>query len=454
MSNAEPFRIAYIGGGSRFVVTLLHGLAASAEALARQGRPIELVLMDPDTDRAGEMARYAEITAASTGLEIQSAVTGDLDEACDGADWVLLSISQWQAEHEIFGRLGAPLGPEPLVEAGPWIAMTAVSIWPEVCRAADAMRRGAKPGAVFSTLVNPTDVLAGAVARAFEARTCGICVEVGGLEGFLAYYLGVAPDRIALDHVGVNHHGWVGRWQIDGLDGDPDVRFDQAMADRTGRDDWYPHCDWMVRVHRRLGMLPTTAYHTWPFRRSWGQAEADQAARWARTCLGDEPKKPYRSRMLAEALDAGRMIPEPDPLSCHPEATPYAYPNSAKVLAAVAIGLAGGQAGPVALQVPNANSNPDLPPEAVLEVPTDVAAGRLAPGRAAPIPEPQRDLLALIARQRADLAAWLAGGRRDDLARALLAMPEVGPLDAIDRLIDALDQEITRIHDGSRRTES
>jgi 6-phospho-beta-glucosidase len=445
MSQAESFRIAYIGGGSRFVVTLLHGLAGAVEDLTDLGRPIELVLMDPDTRRAGEMARYAEITAEATGLEIRPTVTDDLHETCDGADWVLLSISQWQAEHEIFGRLGAALGPEPLVEAGPWLAMTAVSIWPELCRAVGAMQRCAKPSAVFSTLVNPTDVLTGAVARAFDARACGICVEVGGLEGFLAYYLGVEPRRITLDHVGVNHHGWVGRWGIEGFDGDPDALFDETMARRAGADDWYPHCDWMVRVHRRLGVLATTAYHAWPFRRTWGRAETDQAARWARTCLGDEPKRQFRARMLAEALEAGRMIPQPDPLACHPEATPYAYPNSAKVLAAVSLGLAGGAAGPVALQVPNAGSNPDMPSQAVLELPADVADGRITPRRAAAIPEPQGRMLGLIARQRTDIAAWLADRRREDLARALLAMPEVAPLAAINRLIDQLQEEISRI---------
>ena len=81
MSDSDRFRITYIGGGSRFVVTLLHGLASKAEALGRLDRPIELALVDVDTSRAAEMARYAEIVASQTQLPIETLVTED-SSAC------------------------------------------------------------------------------------------------------------------------------------------------------------------------------------------------------------------------------------------------------------------------------------------------------------------------------------------------------------------------------------
>lgn len=46
MARADRFKIAYVGGGSRFVVTLLHGLAARADDLKAAGRPVELALLD------------------------------------------------------------------------------------------------------------------------------------------------------------------------------------------------------------------------------------------------------------------------------------------------------------------------------------------------------------------------------------------------------------------------
>jgi alpha-galactosidase/6-phospho-beta-glucosidase family protein len=429
MAKADHFRIAYVGGGSRFVVTLLHGLAARAQELRALGRPVELFLMDPATERAEQMARYAAVTADQTRLPISATVTPDLPAAIDGADWVIYSAGTYAQEHAALERFGRGLPAGISCETGARTAISAAAVWPGVREIAEEITRSA-PGAVFSTLVNPADVTAAAVQRRYGIPSIGMCVEVGGLIGFLAYYLREPAESIRLEHVGVNHCGWCGRWTVGGAEGD--ALFRRRIPQRIGRDDWYPHCNTMVRLHEAVGCLRSSAYHNWPYPSAWDAACDEQNRRWHKACLGDWPsRRDYRQARLDQALGDGRMIPEADGTQVHPEATPYTYPDTRHVLGALAAGLAGGSAGPVALQVRNGDSNPTMPPEAWIEVPTRVDRGRLVPQPVTPPPAGLVAQVRLVAEQRSRLADWLAFGDRQALAEALLALPDGVSVDVL-----------------------
>ena len=129
MSDNDRFRITYIGGGSRFVVTLLHGLAAKAEALGRIGRPIELVLVDVDTSRATEMARYAEIVATRTQLPIKTLVTEDTPGALEGAGWVIFSAGLWEPIQAARKKYAEDLGLPPHGESAPSLVAECAGVW-------------------------------------------------------------------------------------------------------------------------------------------------------------------------------------------------------------------------------------------------------------------------------------------------------------------------------------
>jgi 6-phospho-beta-glucosidase len=218
MAMPDSLKIAYIGGGSRFVVVLLHGLAGEAAQLRALGHPIELSLMDINPERAKPMARYAEITASEKGLNLKTSITDDRDEALDGADWILFSVGAWREIREIRERLRKPLG-NPHGESTPIAAIEAASLWPYMRQLAEDIHRLASLEAVFSTLVNPTDVLSGAFEKAFDIKSIGTCVEVPQLKTWLCHNLKTEYDDIRLEHIGANHVGWVSRWTVAGQDG-------------------------------------------------------------------------------------------------------------------------------------------------------------------------------------------------------------------------------------------
>lgn len=437
----DRIKLTYIGGGSRFVVTLLHGLASCADALGTL-EAIDLVLVDPDTGRAEDMARYARIAAKQTQLPIAAEVTADLDAALEAATGVIFSAGIHGRVEPLRETLGAAALDEAGGEAGPAVALESAAAWPWLREIGEQMRRRC-PQATFVTLVNPTDVLAGAFERAFDIRSLGVCVEVGGLIGFLAYYLGVDPSAIELRHVGVNHVGWVSEWTLDGQDGDA-VLAGQHDALRR-REDWYPLCEFLLQLHEAVGHLRSSAYHHWPYRQDWTDEVHQGMDRWHSACLGDwKHKRDLRRARLAEALDAGRMIAEPDPRGDHPEATSYPYPDTRHVLGALAVGLAGGSSRPVALQVRNGTSNPDYPEAAWLEVPARFEQGRLEPQTVAALPPALARPTVTVAEQRRLLADWLAGGALTDLRRALLSWPTGATLSDHLALADGLSSARNR----------
>jgi 6-phospho-beta-glucosidase len=436
MATQDRLKIAYVGGGSRFVVTLLHGLAGQAEALKALGRSIELVLLDIQPARCAGLARYAQITAAQTGLALTASVTADRREAFAGTDWVIFSAGVSAMGAQTRRRFEAEFNAAPL-ESGAGVALECAALWPFFRELLEELRRAA-PRAVFSTLVNPTDVLAEAAEQAFGVRAIGVCVEVPGLVGFLSYYLRVREEAIRLEHVGANHVGWVSRWTTGGADGAP--VFAARMKERMQGEDWYPACDEFVRIFERTGYLRSSPYHYWPYvTPPWGEAKTAQKERWRKACLrGHAERGELRQAALEKALRDGAMIPPFDPTSVHPEATPYSYPNSRHTLAALAVSLAGGAAGPVPLQVRNGASNSWLPADVRVEVPARIEAGRVEPQRVEPPPEWLFAQTRMILEQRAKLAQWLARGEAGLLTEALFLWPGALPVPQLARLAEEL----------------
>ncbi len=423
MAMPDSLKIAYIGGGSRFVVVLLHGLAGEAEKLKTLGCPIELSLMDINPERAKPMKRYAEITASEKDLNLKTSITDHRDEALKGADWILFSVGAWKEIREIRERLHKPLG-NPHGESTPIAAIEAASLWPYMRQLADDIHRLASPEAVLSTLVNPTDVLSGAFEKAFGIKSIGTCVEVPQLKTWLCHNLKAEYDDIRLEHIGANHVGWVSRWTVAGQDG-PSL-FAEKLPEIMSPPDWNPRYEWFTSVFQATGYIRSSPYHHWPILADWDDD------RERRRKLYEEAIRPqgeeFRRGKLEKALAEGRMIQEIMPPQVHYEHRPYNYMNTRRTLGAIAVGLASGSADPTPMQIRNGNSNPDLPEDAWLEVPTSVDNGLFQPQYVPALPKWIFSQTAVLIHQRKLLTDWLAGEDADGLIKALMTWTDVVPV--------------------------
>lgn len=417
------FKIGYIGGGSRFVVTFLHGLAAYADSLKALDIPILLVLMDPNLPRAEEMAQYAEIVARQTGLPLRPKVTDESAVAVDGAHLVIYSAGVQERLNAFRARFAALLDGDVEPDSCPGMAMEGVAHWEIVEKLAEEVRRLA-PNAIFCTLANPTDVLAAAVERRFGIRSIGVCVEVPQLKRWLAVHLRVRVEDIEMDYIGVNHMGYVVRWTVSGRDATSLLR--ERLMQMMESDEWDPWNDAFAHFFLATGYLRTSPYHHLPYRQDWDEEmQKRRRAFYERYPIGWEE---HPQKELMKALADRRMIPEDDLDTPSNMLTPYPYPDVRHTLGGLVVGLAGGSSGPIPLQVRNGKSNQNLSPDFWLELPTYIRHGELIPQTVSPLPTWILEQIGLFAYQRSLLADWFAGKDAEGLMKALLFLPGHFPL--------------------------
>jgi alpha-galactosidase/6-phospho-beta-glucosidase family protein len=149
--------------------------------------------------------------------------TLSLDEALQGADFVILTISTGALEamrhdieipekYGIYQSVGDTVGPGGLARALRNIPVV-VSIaqrMDEIC-----------PNAWLLNYTNPMTTLTRAVNQQSYIKTIGLCHELIGVRNRLAHMLSVSPAQIKTNVAGINHLIWILGMSIDGVDAFP-----------------------------------------------------------------------------------------------------------------------------------------------------------------------------------------------------------------------------------------
>ena len=107
------------------------------------------------------------------------------------------------------------------------------------------------PNALFLNYVNPMSILCLAASRASSIRTVGLCHSVQGTAHQLAGYLGVDDKRVGYRVAGINHMAWFLDLTIDGHDAYP------ALWDAMGNPAVYGRDKVRFEMMRRLGYFVT-----------------------------------------------------------------------------------------------------------------------------------------------------------------------------------------------------
>ena len=89
-------------------------------------------------------------------------------------------------------------------------------------------RRGA-PGAWIVDFTNPVGIVSQALLDAGH-RAIGLCNVAIGFQRGLAERFGVSPERVELEHVGLNHLSWERAVRVDGVDRLPELIDGDAEA--------------------------------------------------------------------------------------------------------------------------------------------------------------------------------------------------------------------------------
>src|SRR5579875_1038796 len=192
-------KLAVIGGGSTYTPELVDGLARLAGGLG----VADVVLVDPDENRLAAVGPVSARIMKAYGHPAQVTWTTGLDEGLDGAGAVVLQLrvggqaarhhdESWPLE---YGRIGQET-------TGAGGLAKALRTVPVVLGIAERARQRAESGAWIIDFTNPVGIVTRALLDAGH-RAIGLCNVAIGFQRQFARALGVPPEKVELDHVGL-----------------------------------------------------------------------------------------------------------------------------------------------------------------------------------------------------------------------------------------------------------
>lgn len=410
-------KLTVVGGGSTYTPELIDGFARLRAEL-----PItELHLVDPDTSRLDLVAGVSQRMLAHAGHPATVHATSDLRAGVADADAVLLQlrVGGQSARHtdEVFPHSCGVIGQE---TTGPGGLAKALRTVPVALEVAEVVREVAAPHAWLIDFTNPVGIVTRALLQAGH-RAVGLCNVAIGFQRRFAARLGVAPQEVMLDHVGLNHLTWERAVRVQ-ENGHPVDRLPDLLA--TDTDAIAADLGLAPDLIRLLGSVPS--YYLRYFY-AHSEVLAEQLVSDSRAHAVQEVE-----RALLQKYADPSVVTKPEEL----DRRGGAFYSDAAVDLIASLHRDRGDVQVVNLR--NAGTFSFLPDDHVIEVPARVSAAGVQAVELEPLAADQAALVAHVAGyERLALEAALHGGR-DRVTRALLAHPLVGEYDRAARLTDAL----------------
>src|SRR5215211_7448193 len=406
-------KLAVVGAGSTYTPEVIDGLVRLRDRLPVE----ELALQDTAAARLDVVARFAQRMLDRAGHPLRLRTTTSLEDAAAGANAALVQIrvggqAARMVDESVPLACGC-LGQETTGFGGLAKALRTVPVVLDIARRA----RELAPDAWIVDFTNPVGIVTKALLDEGH-RAVGLCSAAVVFQRHFAKLLEVAPERVELDHVGLNHLTWEVGVRVDGDDVLPRLVGEhvESVAPATGLP---------ADLVRRLGVVPSYYLHYFYDHDALVEHHLAHPSRAEEvTEIERELLHLYADESLAE---------KPALLSRRGGAY---YSEAAVELLASLLGTSPNNRHVV--NVRNRGTLEFVADDAVVEVPA-----RVTPDGVEPLPMPQLDAVSrgLVAHVSAyeDLAldAALHGGR-ERVFRALLAHPLVGQQGTAEKLTDVL----------------
>ena len=406
-------KVAVVGGGSTYTPELVEGFVTRGDRL-----PVdELTLLDIDPERLAVVGALAKRMMRRAGWSGTLRLTDSREEALEGADFVIVQLrvggqaARFQDE-TIPPRFGC-IGQE---TTGPGGFAKALRTVPIVLELAEETARRAAPDAWFVDFTNPTGLVTQALLDEGH-RALGLCNVAIGFQRRFAKEFGVEPERVQLEHVGLNHLTWERKVLVDGVDRLPELLESSIdlLADET---------DMPADLIRQVGAIPSSYLHYYYL---------------TKRALEHQRNAKTRAEEVME-IEAGLMELYKDPsLDTKPklleERGGAFYSDAAAALVA---SLHAGTDDVQVVNVRNDGAIPNLPDDAVVEVSARIDRDGAHPLPVDPLPP---EMLGLVEHAKAYellTARAAVSGDRNLALTALMTNPLVGDYDVAAPLLDAL----------------
>ena len=405
-------KVVVVGGGSTYTPELIEGFAGRSHGFAVD----DLVLLDIDRERLDVVGGLARRMLDRAGWNGRLELSTTRDAALEGADFVLLQIRVGgQATRLVDETLPLRFGAIGQETTGPGGFAKALRTVPVVLEIAEAADRLAAPGAWIVDFTNPVGIVTQALLDGGH-RALGLCNVAIGLQRWLATRLGVAADRVELEHSGLNHLSWERCVCVDGVDVLPSL----IAADAAGLAAQVDSSEARVRALAAIPSYYLTYYDDTAgalLAQRSGTSRAEDVM-----AIEHDLLERYRDPSLAEK-----------PKQLEERGGAFYSEAAVQLIASLHAGTGDVQV----VDVRNAGALPGIADDEVVEVPARITRDGAVPLPQAPLHPEMLDLIRRVkAYERLTIRAALSGDRSLAL-EALTANPLV-PGDVAAPLLDAL----------------
>jgi 6-phospho-beta-glucosidase len=404
-------KLAVVGGGSTYTPELVAGLARERERLDLR----ELVLQDIDPERREVVGGLADRMLRAGGYEGTLSVTDELDAAVEGASFVLVQLrvggQEARLSDETVPLACGCIGQETTGAGGLGKALRTV---PVVLQIADRVRELAAPDAWIVDFTNPVGIVVRGLLDAGH-RAVGLCNVAIGFQRAIARMLGVEPERVLIDQVGLNHLTWLRAVRVDGSDVLPEL-----LAERADE----LAIDFSPALLRRLGAIPS--YYLRYF--------------YLHDDILDHQRveKPRAAEVAEIERDLLELYRDPSlttkPALLEKRGGAY-YSDAATQLVA---SLATGDGDVQVVDVQNNGTLAGLADDDAVEVPARIETTGPKPIPQAPLAPEMLGLVQHVAAYERLAAQAAVTGDRDLVYKALLAHPLIGQVPQVEELTETL----------------
>jgi len=415
---AREMKICVIGGGSTYTPELIEGFI---ERHAELGLAT-VALVDIDEARLRVVGGLAKRMIEATGSPIELILSTERKEALEGADFVISQIrvggnDQRIVDEKIPLRFGI-VGQE---TTGPGGFAKALRTIPVMLSIAADMER-LSPQAWLINFTNPSGLITEALVKHSKVQVIGLCNLPINMVHAVAGYLGVAPQRVSLDYVGLNHLSWVKGVYLDGREVTKEVL---AKAVTEARQTEEGHPIFSPELLEAFGMLP--CYY---LRYYYHHDEVLEEQKKAGKTRGEEVRE-IEERLLAMYADP-HLTSKPKELEKRGGAL---YSTAAVSLIAA---IVGNKNEVHIVNCRNRGAIADLPEGSVVEVPCQVGATGAIPLTVGYLPVMIRGLIqAVKAYEELAIEAAVTGNQKTAL-QALLNHPLVPSFGVAKALLNAI----------------
>lgn len=443
-------KIAVIGGGGVRTPLLIFGVNEAAELLGCR----EMVLFDPDEKRLRIMAELGRTIVAREEGELRVREATSIEDAVEGADFVLNSVRvggiATRAADELAAIKHGYPGQETTGPAGAAMALRTVPVALEHARLVKRL----SPSGWIVNFTNPAGLITQAIMSHTGARVVGICDTPTELFHRIAHALGAKPHEVLCDYAGLNHLGWVRRIRLRGEDVTDRVLNDDAVLGQL-----YSAPLFDFDMIRALRLIPTEyLFFYYSRRRALENQRRQGSSRGAeverlntalietlasRLASGDRDgaigayvaylNRRSGSYMKLEA--AGGSALDEVPYDGEPFRVASGYH---RIALDVMTALTGARPADIVVNTRNAGAVPDLPADDVVETSCRISNNSITPLPIDPLPDAVLGLVQSIkAYERASIEA-ACGGSPLSARKAFLIHPAIGEWEPTEALLHDL----------------